>query len=105
MTLAELNTLLKSTGYDVAYNHFSKTPTIPFITYSVSVSERGSDEKNLIEVLDVRVELYTDKKDLAAESKVKDVLNFVEFDNDETYINDENLYLNAYEFSITQIKE
>ena len=52
--------------------------------------------------MDVRVELYTDKKDLTAERKVKDALSFTEFDNDETYIDGEDLFLNVYSFSITQ---
>lgn len=106
MTFEILKALLKTTGYDVAYSKSSTAPTIPFITYTATAGERGSDEKNLIEELNARVELYTNKKDLVAERKVKDVLNFTEFDNDETYIDTEKMYMNVYTFMITQkIKE
>ena len=107
MTLAELNTLLKTTGYPVAYNQFKvkanePLPSIPFITYTATTDEYGGDLENLIEALDVRVELYTDKKDLTAERAVKNVLNFVEFTNGETYIDSENMFMNSYEFTLTQ---
>lgn len=102
MTLAQINILLKSTGYPVVYVHSSTALTIPFIAYSATTSERGSDNENLIEELSVRVELYTNKKDLVAERKVKDVLNFTEFGNDETYIDTEKMFMNVYTFTITQ---
>ena len=102
MTIPQLITALKTTGYPVAYSNFKTAPTIPYITILVSAGERGADYVNLIEDMDVRVELYTDKKDLTAERKVKDALSFTEFDNDETYIDGEDLFLNVYSFSITQ---
>ena len=39
MTLQELNNILKSTGYEVAYSHFNTPIKPPFITYLISNSE------------------------------------------------------------------
>lgn len=102
MTLQELTTLLKSTGYPVAYSSFSSPPTIPFIAYMCDNEEiDGSDFSNDIVTRDYRVELYTNKKDLQAEQKLEQVLNFVHFSKTETKIETEKLFQIAYEFEIT----
>jgi hypothetical protein len=102
MTLAELNTLLKATGYPVAYSHFSATanPTIPFITYLVAYSSNLiADNKVHHKVNNVNIELYTNKKDLTAESKLETVLdtNEIPYQTTETFIESEGLFQKIYE--------
>ena len=80
MTLIELVTILKSTGYPVAYSHFKKTPTSPvpnppFICYTVPYSSNMfADNRVYQKISHAQVELYTDKKDLIAESTLENVL-------------------------------
>jgi hypothetical protein len=103
MTFKQLNTLLKSTGYPVAYYQFEKPPNIPFIVYMDGGSDvYGDDFSNKITVQNYVVELYTDKKDLTAEGKVESVLNFTGFNKSENYIDSEKLYQIVYEFTTTE---
>ena len=68
MTLEELNNILKETGYPVAYSHFKQRQTLPFITYLVEgTSNFFADDKVLLKVEQINIELYTSKKDLEAE--------------------------------------
>jgi hypothetical protein len=100
MTLAELYTALKATGYPVAYSHFSASPTIPFITYLVAYSSNLiADNKVHHKVDNVNIELYTNKKDLAAELKLETVLdsNEIPYQTTETFIESEGLFQKIYE--------
>ncbi|MGM0807530.1 MAG: hypothetical protein ACQET8_22755 [Bacillota bacterium] len=100
MNLPELNNLLKATGYPVAYSHFANTPTIPFITYLEAYSSNSfADNKTFHKVKNVQIELYTNKKDLAVESKLESILdsNSVPYDSTETFIESENLFQKIYE--------
>lgn len=100
MTLQELRNILAATGYPVAYNHFNSTPSVPFIVYRIP-SEDGFNADNVVyhNISDVEIELYTNKKDLTAESKVKQVLddNELAFVSYETWIDSEKLFQKIYE--------
>lgn len=75
MTLTELAQKLNSLGYPVAYSHFKTTQTPPFIVYLDQNSDNFSADNTIYhEVENVDIELYTIKKDLAAEKKIKDLL-------------------------------
>lgn len=105
MTLAELNTILKATGYPVAYSHFTGTttnpiPDPPYITYLVAYSPNFIADNRTYKKIDaVQIELYTTKKDLAAEKKLEDLLdaNDVPYNSDETFIESEGLFQKIYE--------
>ena len=102
MTLKELETALKDTGYAVAYREFQDVvPTVPYITWTVE-NERhyGSDMENHVGVLSVTVELYSNKKDPDAEKKIESILSGVEFDKTETAIPEEQLLEIIYEFDL-----
>ncbi|ABJ09625.1 aminopeptidase [Bacillus phage 1] len=100
MNLDELNTILKQTGFPVAYSHFGKPQKPPFITYVVAYSSNfGADDKVYQDIENVQIELYTDKKDLEAEERIKAVLdaNSLYYETTETYIPSERLYQKVYE--------
>ncbi|MNW36743.1 hypothetical protein D3C74_137610 [compost metagenome] len=105
MTLNELKTLLKATGYPVAYLQFKATPNNPapkppFITYIVdSSSNFFADNVTYSKASNVSIELYTNTKDLNAESKLESLLDEIEipYDSYETYIDSEDLYQKIYE--------
>lgn len=75
----ELYQTLKSSGLTVVYDDYQgqkdSTPTLPFISYYVTESTPiSSDNIVTAEPLDVTIELYTQKKDLELEKKIKSIL-------------------------------
>ncbi|MDP7981523.1 hypothetical protein [Bacillus multifaciens] len=101
MTLAELLNILKATGYPVAYSHFTTAQMPPYICILVDASSNMmADNKVYHEINDINIELYTLKKDLVAEAKLKNVLDEHEMPYDspfETFIESEKLYQKFYE--------
>lgn len=106
MTYQELVAALRSTGYPVAYSHFTATsvtpvPQPPFICYVDSFSDNFiADNQVLHEMPNIQIELYTTKKDLVAEGKVRDALNALKMPYNSTgpiWIQDEGYYQKIYE--------
>lgn len=103
MTLAELNQLLKQTGYPVAYSHFNSPKEAPFITYLEAFSNNSfADNKVYRKVKNVQVELYTNYKDLTAESTLETILdaNEIPYETTETFIESEQLFQKIYEIGV-----
>lgn len=108
MTLAELYQALKATGYPVAYSHFVDTPqnpapTPPFITYQEAyTSDLMADNRNYVGISNVQVELYTNKKDQAAEARVQDKLKELglPYSKTETWLEEEKLFQVIYEIQL-----
>ena len=64
--------ILKSTGFPYAYDHFAEgeAPDPPFLCYLLPGSDNFSaDGKVYYRISEVRVELYTDQKDLAVRGR------------------------------------
>ena len=100
MTLENIYTILTGTGFPIAYSHFTKTPSIPFITYLTAYSSNfNADNKVYSNVDNLQIELYTIKKDTAAEKILEDILNANEltYEITETFVNEENLFQRIYE--------
>ena len=105
MTLSDIYTILKVTGYPVAYSHFTATtnnplPTPPYITYLSAYSSNLKADNMVYEKIDnLQIELYTNKKDLAAEKKLEDLLdqNEIAYESTETWIDSEQLFQKIYE--------
>lgn len=108
MNLIELKTILEATGYPVAYSHFVESendpvPAPPFICYLVVYSSNFSADNSMYyPIQNVQIELYTDHKDLEAESKLEAVLNENEipFATTETFIESESLFQKIYEMRL-----
>ena len=108
MTLQELYTALKAIGYPVAYSHFldtqqSPAPAPPFITYREAYSnDLIADNQNYVPVSNVQIELYTDRKDPAAEAAVQNKIKELglPYSKTETYIEDERLFQVIYEIQL-----
>jgi hypothetical protein len=103
MTLGELKLLLNQTGYPVAYSHFNSTVNAPFITYLEAFSSNQfADNKVHTKVKNVQVELYTNYKDLTAESTLEDILdaNEIPYETTETFIESEQLFQKIYEIGV-----
>lgn len=95
MSLEELKSLLETTGYPVAYSHFTSKKNPPFVCYLVTPSDNFSaDNTTYHEVINVDIELYTKIKDETAENKIKKLLNEHElpWEYDEQYIQSEGVF-------------
>lgn len=105
MTLEELNLILKTTGFPVAYSHFVESeneplPEPPFVVYLVVYSNNFmADNKVHKSIQTVQIELYTDRKDLSAEAILEAALNDnnLPFQTTETFIDSEQLFQKIYE--------
>ena len=100
-----LLSVLDSIGIPYAYDHFAEgeSPEPPFLCYLLPGSSNFSaDGKVYHRISEVRLELYTDCKDLAAEQKVEDVLDAagIFYNKSETWIDSEKLYEVLYSFDM-----
>ena len=104
MNLEKLYTMLKETGYPVAYSHFQEEnpPTLPFITYLDTSENFGADNRVYHEITDVSIELYTETKDIEAENKLQDLLNSNDLFWNKTinYIPSEKVFQVTYEITL-----
>lgn len=77
--LTELKSILETSGLKVVYDDFTgqkdETPRLPFISYYVTNSTPvGADNIVISEPVDITIELYTEKKALSLEKKIKSIL-------------------------------
>ncbi|MGD6899340.1 hypothetical protein [Bacillus infantis] len=105
MNLIELKRILDTTGLPVTYSHWTSTstnpvPPPPYICYLVDNDPHFmADNKVYMKISDVNIELYTNKKDLAAEAKIEKALDDYEipYVSSEAFIDSEKLFQKFYE--------
>ena len=95
--MEELVLMLQEIGLPFAYDHFAEgeSPKPPFICYLLPSSNNfAADGKVYFHINEVRIELYTDKKDLSVENKVTAVLDEhgIFYNRSEVWIASEKLY-------------
>ena len=95
--MEELILMIKEIGIPFAYDHFAEgeSPKPPFICYLLPDSNNfAADGKVYFHINEVRIELYTDKKDLSVENKVTAVLDGhgIFYNRSEVWIASEKLY-------------
>ena len=105
MTMEELVAMLQKMGIPFAYDHFAEgeSPDPPFICYLLPGSNNfAADGKVYFSLNPVRIELYTDSKDLAVERKVEMVLDDsgIFYNKSEVWIQSEKLYEVLYSFEV-----
>ena len=105
MTIENLVEMLQETGIPFAYDHFAEgeSPEPPFICYLLPGSNNfAADGKVYFRINQVRIELYTDSKDLAVERKVEMVLDEsgIFYNKSEVWIQSEKLYEVLYSFEV-----
>lgn len=105
MTIEKLVEMLQETGIPFAYDHFAEgeSPKPPFICYLLPGSNNfAADGKVYFRINQVRIELYTDSKDLAVERKVEMVLDEygIFYNKSEVWIQSEKLYEVLYSFEV-----
>jgi len=108
MTLAELNTALKSiTGFDkkVVYRSWpvGEAPALPFIVFMVDESDNfGADDIVYKAINRVNIELYSKNKDTTSEGLIESLLESksLYWEKNETYIDDEQCYEIIYTIEV-----
>ena len=103
--MEKLLSILDSIGIPYAYDHFAEgeSPEPPFLCYLLPGSDNFSaDGKVYHKISEVRLELYTDYKDLASEQKVEDTLDAAGlfYNKTETWLDSEKLYEVLYSFDM-----
>ena len=105
MTIENLVEMLQEMEIPFAYDHFAEgeSPDPPFICYLLPGSNNfAADGKVYFKINQVRIELYTDSKDLAVERKVEMVLDEsgIFYNKSEVWIQSEKLYEVLYSFEV-----
>ena len=101
MEIEAIKELLEITELPVAYDHFNQQTEPPFLVYLLPESRNiiADDCVYQPKVL-LRVELYTDRKDLEMERRVEDVLSDMIWTKTEEYIDSEKMYETIYEMEV-----
>ena len=105
MTMEKVVEMLQEMKIPFAYDHFAEgeSPEPPFICYLLPGSNNfAADGKVYFKINQVRIELYTDSKDLAVERKVEMVLDEsgIFYNKSEVWIQSEKLYEVLYSFEV-----
>lgn len=105
MTLVDLyRNLKKELKIPIAYDHFEDGPSVPFIAYVDEGKKFFIADRNVYtKKTKIRIELYTNKKDLNLEEKLENYFyknNIIFEDNETVYIPKEKLYVHYYHITI-----
>ena len=105
MTIENLVEMLQEMEIPFAYDHFAEgeSPEPPFICYLLPGSNNfAADGKVYFRINQVRIELYTDSKDLAVERKMEMVLDEsgIFYNKSEVWIQSDKLYEVLYSFEV-----
>lgn len=103
--MAKIYMMLQELKIPFAYDHFAEgeSPEPPFICYLIPGSNNfAADGRVYFKLNEVRIEMYTDFKDLDLESRVEGVLDGHEifYNKSETWIQSEKLYEVMYSFDM-----
>ena len=98
----ELVKIIEEMGIPFAYDHFAEgeSPDPPFLCYLLPGSDNfAADGRVYYKMSEVRIELYTDFKDVSLEEKVTAVLDNhgIFYEQSEVWIEEEKLYEVAFE--------
>lgn len=101
----ELVKIIEEMGIPFAYDHFAEgeSPDPPFLCYLLPRSDNfAADGRVYYKMSEVRIELYTDFKDITLEEKVTAVLDNhgIFYEQSEVWIEEEKLYEVAFEFAM-----
>lgn len=101
----ELVKIIEEMGIPFAYDHFAEgeSPEPPFLCYLLPGSDNfAADGRVYYKMSEVRIELYTDFKDVSLEEKVTAVLDThgIFYEQSEVWIEEEKLYEVDFEFAM-----
>lgn len=97
--------VLREFGVPFAYDHFAEeeSPEPPFLCYLLPGSNHfAADGRVYFKIHEVRLELYTDYKDMGLEQRLESLLDGARifYQRSETWIESERLYEVLYAFEM-----
>lgn len=110
MTYDGLIEILERTNLPFSYDHFAEgeSPDPPFMCFLLPGSDNFSaDGRVYFKISEVRLEVYTDRKDPKTEKKIEDVLDDcnIFYNKTEVWIESEKLYEVLYSFSMEGLED
>ena len=102
----EFKAELEQLEIPIQYQAFAsgQAPELPYLIFYENDSDNiFADNHNYFDVLNVSCELYADEKDIGLETKLHKLFYDLEiqYNSTETFIDSENMYLKAYDVTIT----
>lgn len=103
--MEELVKIIEEMDIPFAYDHFAEgeSPDPPFMCYLLPESDNfAADGRVYYKINEVRIELYTDYKDIVLEGKITAVLDShgIFYEQAEVWIEEERLYEVTFEFAM-----
>ena len=105
MTYTKIHKMIKRMGLPATYHHWQPghVPPLPYLVYLVD-EQRYFAADNVVyqKIASVRLELYSDRKNFAAEEQIERIFEEDEivYDKYEEYIESEKLFEQVYEFEV-----
>ncbi len=102
MEAKEIKALLEESGLPVAYRFYRRPPPLPYLVWlEDSTDNFYADGLVYKKVRHIRVELYTDQKDTAAEARLENALAGLSWQKTgEEWIESEDFFQSIYEFEV-----
>lgn len=105
MEHSQIVSMIREMGLPFAYDHFAEgeSPDPPFAVFLLpETSNKAADGGVYEKIKGLYIEIYTEKKDPAAEDKVEAVLDGhgIFYDKSEVWIEEENLYEALYKMEV-----
>lgn len=100
--MLDVKTWLEITGMKVAEERFKSPPQLPYIIFTDDRDVGGADNKNCLVNRDISIELYSEKINKEAESKIEDLLNekAIKFKKNRTWIDSGKFFQTVYDFNL-----
>ena len=101
MRLEEFKSILEGTGLPVAYRYFAEAQNAPYIVFSSDGAHNVfADDKVYAAFGKIRVDLYTNKKDVQTEQLLENALSDFSYEKSESYIDSLKMIQIIYEMEI-----
>ena len=103
MTKQEVANMVGAMGFPWRLDHFSQTPTPPYIVYYYPAeNDVHADNSNFVNRRQLHVELFTQKRDNMSEAIVEAKLKEtgLSWYKQTDYLNDESLFQTTYEMEV-----
>lgn len=102
MEAEQIKAMLEKSGLPVAYRYYRRPPPLPYLVWlEDSTDNFYADGLVYKKVRHIRVELYTDQKDPAAETRLENALAGLPWQKTwEEWIESEDFFQSIYEFEV-----
>lgn len=106
MRIEEFKAFLERSGFPVAYESIDTlagAAKLPYVVWRIEGEQHfGADYKKFFVRYNVSVELYTAKKDIAAEKKLDKLFDEYDFTKNSTYFHGDKINMTEYKMSICE---